>query len=151
MRAIIIGGGIGGLTTAIALRRKGIHADVYARSPELREIGAGISLWANAIKALRQLGLGDQLAAIGLPNGDGVLRRWDGRELSRTPVHEMERRFGSGVIVLHRAELLDLLGREAGTASIHLGFSCSGIEQDSDGVTARFEDGSAASGDLLIG
>jgi FAD-dependent urate hydroxylase len=55
MRAIIIGGGIGGLTAAVALRKKGIDAAVYEKSPELREVGAGISLWPNAVKALRKL------------------------------------------------------------------------------------------------
>src|SRR5690242_14290600 len=49
MQAIIVGGGIGGLTAAIALEKVGIEAHVYERAPELREVGAGISLWANAI------------------------------------------------------------------------------------------------------
>ena len=53
---LIVGAGIGGLTTAIALRRAGIDAIVLEQAPELREVGAGISLWPNAIKALRRLG-----------------------------------------------------------------------------------------------
>jgi len=61
MKAIIIGGGIGGLAAAIAMRRRGIDADEYERSPVLMEVGAGISLWPNAVKALEQLGLGEDL------------------------------------------------------------------------------------------
>jgi len=151
MRAIIIGGGIGGLTTAIALRRKGIEAEVFERSSEVREVGAGISLWANAIKALRQLGLGEALDSISLVNQEGAVRHWNGAFLSRTPLRELERLFGSGVIVLHRAELLDLLARNAGTSNIHPGHQCSSFHQDSDGVTATFSNGQTARGDILIG
>jgi len=75
MRALIIGGGIGGLTAAVALRRKGIEVEVYEKSPELREVGAGISLWANAVKGLRKLGLGDALDSISLMNHEGAMRR----------------------------------------------------------------------------
>jgi 2-polyprenyl-6-methoxyphenol hydroxylase-like FAD-dependent oxidoreductase len=63
--AIIIGAGIGGLTAAIALRRVGIEAHVFERTPELREAGAGISLWPNALLALRRLGVADAIEAAG--------------------------------------------------------------------------------------
>ena len=75
MRALIIGGGIGGLTAAAALRRNGIEAQVYEKNVELREVGAGISLWPNAVKALRKLGLGEVLDSIGLVNHEGAVRR----------------------------------------------------------------------------
>ena len=52
MKAIVIGSGIGGLTAAIALHKAGIEAHAYERAPALREVGAGISLWANALHAL---------------------------------------------------------------------------------------------------
>ena len=128
MRAIIIGAGIGGLTAAAALRRRGIEAEVYEKNSELREVGAGISLWSNAVKALRKLGLGEVLDSISLVNKEGCVRRWNGTFLSRTPAHDLERRFGGGVIVLHRAELLDMLARSVGAAQIHLGCACTGID-----------------------
>ena len=151
MRALIIGGGIGGLSAAIALRKKGIEAEVFERNSELREVGAGISLWANATKALKHLGLAEALGSISLVNQEGAVRSWDGTFLSRTPVRELERRFGGGVIVLHRAELLDLLAQAAGTANAHPGHLCTGIEQDSASVTATFANGAKARGDILIG
>src|SRR5258706_5994475 len=151
MRALIIGGGIGGLTAAVALRRKGIEVEVYEKSPELREVGAGISLWANAVKGLRKLGLGDALDSISLMNHEGAMRRSNGTFLSRTPAHELERRFGGGVIVLHRAELLEMLAKSVGAPNIHLGYECTGIDQDADGVTAKFANGETARGDILIG
>ena len=67
MRAIVVGGGIGGLTAAVALRRAGVEAAVFEKAGELREIGAGISLWANAMKALRKLGLYEAVLAVGKP------------------------------------------------------------------------------------
>src|ERR687889_494833 len=67
MRAMVVGGGIGGLTAAVALRRAGVEAVVFEKTGELREIGAGISLWANAMKALQKLGLYEAVLAIGKP------------------------------------------------------------------------------------
>lgn len=151
MRAIIIGGGIGGLSAAIALRRKGIDADVFERNAEPKEVGAGISLWPNATKALRKLGLGDALDSISLVNQEGAVRRWNGTFLSRTPLHELQHRFGGGVIVLHRAELLDMLARSVGAANIHAGHLCSSIFQDANGVTASFASGETVHGDFLVG
>jgi 2-polyprenyl-6-methoxyphenol hydroxylase-like FAD-dependent oxidoreductase len=63
-RALIIGGGIGGLASAIALRSIGIVAHVYEQAPELKEVGAGLSLWSNGSKALDLLGLTDQWRSI---------------------------------------------------------------------------------------
>jgi 2-polyprenyl-6-methoxyphenol hydroxylase-like FAD-dependent oxidoreductase len=94
VRAIIIGSGIGGLTGAIALRKRGIEAQVYEKSPVLREVGAGISLWPNAAKALRKLDLGNVVDSISVLSGDGAIRRSDGAIISRTLKRELERRFG---------------------------------------------------------
>src|SRR5271168_2690537 len=102
MRVAIIGGGIGGLAAAIALRNRGIEAHVYERRPALMEVGAGISLWPNAVKALRSLGLEEALRPISPEAGDFFLRRANGSVLSRTPWQELERRFSGGMMLLHR-------------------------------------------------
>jgi FAD-dependent urate hydroxylase len=65
LKVVIIGAGIGGLTTGIAMRQAGYQVEIYDRAHELRPAGAGISLWSNGVKVLNKLGLGEQLAAIG--------------------------------------------------------------------------------------
>jgi FAD-dependent urate hydroxylase len=74
LKAIIIGAGIGGLTTAIAMQQAGYTVEIYDKTRELRPAGAGISLWSNGVKVLNRLGLGEQLAAIG-----GIMNRMEYR------------------------------------------------------------------------
>ena len=85
VRAMIIGGGIGGLTAAIALRRVGIDAQVYERAPELREVGAGIGLMGNALSALDLLGLGAEIRSQSLVGVPGCLRNPKGEFLVTVP------------------------------------------------------------------
>ena len=66
-RVLIAGGGIAGLSAAAALRRVGIDAEVYEQAAELREVGAGVGLWSNALGSLDQLGAGDEIRAATLP------------------------------------------------------------------------------------
>jgi len=151
MKVAIIGGGIGGLTAAIALRKAGIEADVYERSPILRDVGAGISLWPNAVKALVQLGLRERLSAISRKSADFALRRWDGSVIASTPALELERRFGGGVLIFHRAALLEILALGLGQEFLHLGHACTAIEENAIGVRAAFDHGATAEADVLIG
>jgi 2-polyprenyl-6-methoxyphenol hydroxylase-like FAD-dependent oxidoreductase len=74
----IVGGGIGGVATAVALEQAGIHATVYERALELREVGAGVILWPNATRVLRELGVLDRVAARSAAS-DNFLVRWISR------------------------------------------------------------------------
>ncbi|WP_454356509.1 FAD-dependent monooxygenase [Streptomyces calvus] len=107
--ATVVGGGIGGLAAALALHRRGWHVEVLERAPEFTEIGAGISLWPNALHALKTLGLADTVRALGAVESGGGVRDRRGRRLSRTDNAELERRFGHPLVVLHRADLLRAL------------------------------------------
>src|SRR5215471_17294766 len=94
-RALVIGAGLGGLATAVALRRAGLDVDVYERNPSVREIGAGLSVWSNGLRAARALGVDTQVVKNGAPiewleNAD-----WGGRVLQRIPL----RRFGLHVAI----------------------------------------------------
>ncbi|MEV6758639.1 FAD-dependent monooxygenase [Streptomyces sp. NPDC051214] len=107
--ATIVGGGIGGLAAAVALHRRGWRVEVLERAPQFIEIGAGISLWPNALRALDVLGLADTVRALGAVEETGGVRDRRGRWLSRTDNAELARRFGRPLVVLHRADLLRAL------------------------------------------
>src|SRR5437867_4179522 len=106
MKTLIIGGGIGGVSTAIALRRVGIEVAVFEQADALREIGAGLSVWTNAVKALRKLGVGDAALAAGSTLERFEARSWRGAVLTETLFSEFERKFGAPNIIIHRADLL---------------------------------------------
>jgi 2-polyprenyl-6-methoxyphenol hydroxylase-like FAD-dependent oxidoreductase len=151
VNALVIGAGIGGLAAAIALRRQGIDAHVFERAPKLTEVGAGISLWANAVRALDVLGLGEMVRAASQPYEVAGLRAADGEVLVTLPADELERQFGVITIIMHRADLLALLQSATPAAGLSLGKTLTAFSQDANGVTATFHDGSNARGDVLIG
>jgi 2-polyprenyl-6-methoxyphenol hydroxylase-like FAD-dependent oxidoreductase len=151
MRTLIIGAGIGGLTAALALQQKGIDVEVYERSAVLTDVGAGISLWPNALKALYQLGLRPALDARSFVSLEGAVRGAEGTVLSLTTSEQFVLRLGLPVVVFHRAELLEVLVDAARAIPIHPGHECEDVTQDAGGVTARFANGTSVTGDVLIG
>jgi 2-polyprenyl-6-methoxyphenol hydroxylase-like FAD-dependent oxidoreductase len=144
MKALVIGGGVGGLAAGVALAKAGIEARVYERARAFQELGAGISIWANAIRALDQLGLADALRA-----RIRFLRYSD----VRTPVGAVisasvsEERLG----VMPRADLLSIFIGALNSKHLCLDRECVGFSQDATGVTAQFSDGTESRGDVLIG
>lgn len=150
-RAVVIGGGIGGLTAGSALSQAGWDVVVCERAPEIREVGAGITLWANAVKVLRKLGVGDALAAVSHPLQTSALRTWRGKLLARTDFVRMHERLGVPSVGVHRADLQAVLADALGRDRIRLGMECVGYTQDAAGATARFADGREERGDVLIG
>jgi 2-polyprenyl-6-methoxyphenol hydroxylase-like FAD-dependent oxidoreductase len=150
-RVAIIGCGIGGLTTAIALAQAGIEVAVYEQAPELGEVGAGVGMWANALRALHPLGMSDAVLALSAgPVSQGV-RLPEGRWLLRQPREAMEARWGAGFISVHRAELHTLLASAVDPATIHLGVRCTGFEQTGATVRVHFADGPPIETDVLVG
>jgi 2-polyprenyl-6-methoxyphenol hydroxylase-like FAD-dependent oxidoreductase len=128
-RAVVVGGGIGGLAAGAALARSGWQVVVCERAGSLEPVGAGISLWPNALRALDRLGGGDAVrarAAIGA--GTGV-RRPDGAWLGRSDVAVAVRaRFGDPLVVLARSELVDLLAALVPPGSLRLGAAAETVE-----------------------
>ncbi len=149
-KALIIGGGIGGLATAIALTQIGFTVEVFERVTLLREVGAGLSLWANAIKALDYLGLASAVRALALPEAAGGIRTPSGDLLMQTANTQLAAQFGELSVMVHRAELHDQL-RQAFGQEIHLGMECVAITEEGTGVRVRFRNGEEAFGDLVIG
>jgi 2-polyprenyl-6-methoxyphenol hydroxylase-like FAD-dependent oxidoreductase len=154
VRVVIIGSGIAGLTAAIALRKVGIDVVVYERAPELREVGAGISLWANALRALDYLGAGDAVRAVSLPLMRSELRANQGRRvLVSFAAKDFEQRVGFRPVVAmaHRAELVGALAGLLTRGSVYYGHECIGLEQHSDRVVAHFANGHTDEADCVVG
>jgi len=108
-RAVVIGGGIGGLTAAVALHQRGARVTVLERAPSLAPVGAAISLAPNSLRALDVIGLGATIRDLAAWQGDGGLRTPSGRWLSRTSAATAQERFGGPLVLLHRATLIDHL------------------------------------------
>jgi 2-polyprenyl-6-methoxyphenol hydroxylase-like FAD-dependent oxidoreductase len=147
----IVGGGIGGLTAAVALTRRGLAAEVYEQAPVLEEVGAGVGLWPNAMTALEPIGLSAKVARLAVTVTRQGLRRSDGTWLMCFPGDLMARRWGAGFVLVHRAELQQLLAAELDPSAIHLGARCTGVEDGNQAVTARFADGREVQADVLVG
>ncbi|MBA2946809.1 FAD-dependent monooxygenase [Streptomyces himalayensis] len=105
--AVVIGSGIGGLTAAVALYRRGWQVTVLERAASLEPVGAGIALAPNAQRALDVIGLGDEIRALAAWQGDGGMRTPDGRWVSRTSAEAARERFGGPIVLLHRATLVE--------------------------------------------
>lgn len=148
--ATIVGGGIGGLAAAIALHRRGWRVEVLERAPRFTEIGAGISLWPNALRALDVLGLADTVQALGATEAVGGVRDRRGRWLSRTDNAELARRFGHPLVVLHRADLLRALTEALPADSLRPGSEVSLVRDDDHGLVVEHP-GGASRPDLVIG
>jgi salicylate hydroxylase len=153
IKVLIAGGGIGGITALLALRQRGIAAELFEQAAAFGQVGAGLQVSGNATRILRTLGLGDALAKVAYYPDGRDYRAWDtGDRLYYTPLGERaEARFGAPYYTAHRADLLDVLlgGLEPG--SFRLGCRIERFDQDDDGVTLSLADGSTATGDILIG
>ena len=150
-RIVIIGGGIGGLTAAVALARKGLAAEVYEQAPELKEVGAGVGLWVNALWALETIGLAGAVAQLGERVDRQGVKCPDGSWLMCYPQELVEKRWGAGVAAVHRAELQRLLAAQLDPAAIHLGARCTGFQDTPQAVTVHFADSREVKADVLIG
>jgi salicylate hydroxylase len=151
-RILIVGGGIGGLAAALALERQRAEVILCEQTPRLSEIGAGIGLAPNAIKALRALGLEEKINAIAWASDYAVIRSWrDGRAISRTYQGDYREKFGAPSITAHRADLLGVLAGALSTTDVRLGLRCVGIETRARGAAARFADGSVIEADIVVG
>ncbi|WP_327589336.1 FAD-dependent monooxygenase [Nonomuraea sp. NBC_00507] len=127
-RAVVIGGGIGGLSSGIALRRNGWDVTVLERAPKIDPVGSGLAIAANALKALDTLALGDHLRKLSRIQGQVGIRRGNGPWLVRTTPDAAQARYGDSVVVTLRATLMEVLADALGADRLRLGISVSGVD-----------------------
>lgn len=154
-RVLIIGAGIGGLSAGLALQRRGFDVVIYERATQIREIGAGLIVTANARRALKDLGVDRALAAASSCNPVAYTCDYKTgaviREISNT---ETARRFGLPSLQVHRADLHGLLleaFRRNARENVYPAHEFVRLEQDQDGVRACFANGNSDTADVLIG
>ena len=152
--ALIAGAGIGGLTAALCLQRRGWRVRVVERAAELREVGAGIQLSPNAMRVMDALGLREALEADGAVRPEAItLKLGDsGKTLLRAPLSDT--RFGAPYFHVHRADLLKVLTSavEANDPkAIRLGSELNGFTQSEGEVSVELPDGTRIPGEILVG
>lgn len=150
-RVIVVGGGIGGLAAAIALRRAGLAVEVYERAPRIEEVGAGLTVQPNAVLALRALGLDTAVVEAGRTVAGARVLRADGRVLSDVDTAAAYRETGAPAAGIHRGTLQRLLLQALGDDPPRCGRTAVSFEEDAGSVTVHFAEGGSATGVLLVG
>ncbi|NEO25690.1 MAG: FAD-dependent urate hydroxylase HpxO [Kamptonema sp. SIO4C4] len=152
LKVIIVGAGMGGLTTALAMQQAGYEVEIYDRVRALQPAGAGISLWSNGVKVLNRLGLGEDIARIGGPMEQ--MAYYDGKTgnlLTGFSLSPLIERVGQAPYPVARTDLQQMLLDAVGAEQVQLNKQCVAVEQTPDQATAIFADGTRATGDLVVG
>lgn len=151
LKAIVIGAGMAGLAAGIALRQAGYEVEIYEKTSKLRPAGAGISLWSNGIKVLNKLGLGKEVAAIGGQMNRMEYRNQQGEVLNDINLIPLMEQVGQRPYPVSRTDLQQMMLTAFRESDVRMGMRCVEVKQDADSATAIFEDGSTATGDVVIG
>ncbi|MEB6624220.1 FAD-dependent urate hydroxylase HpxO [Acinetobacter pittii] len=152
MNVVIIGAGMGGLTTGIALKKFGHQVHIFEQTEKILPVGAAISLWSNGVKCLNYLGLTDKIAKLGgqmddLAYVDGLT----GDVMTQFSLLPLIEEVGQRPYPVARADLQNMLMDEFGRDQIYLGKKMVSLEDKADYVEVHFADGSSTQADLLIG
>ncbi|MEM6838078.1 MAG: FAD-dependent urate hydroxylase HpxO [Cyanobacteria bacterium P01_C01_bin.120] len=151
LKAVVIGAGMAGLAIGISLRQAGYEVEIYEKTSKIRPAGAGISLWSNGIKVLNRLGLGKEVAAIGGQMNRMEYRTHQDELLNHIDLIPLINEVGQRPYPVSRTDLQEIMLAAFGSEQVHLNMRCVGVKQDEHSATAIFEDGSMATGDVVIG
>lgn len=152
MEIAIIGAGMGGLTTGIALKKFGHRVTIYEQAEQILPVGAAISLWSNGVKCLNYLGLTEQVAKLGGQMNDlAYIDGLNGEVMTQFSLAPLIEEVGQRPYPVSRAELQNMLMDAFGRQDIQLGKRMVSIEDKGQHVEIGFQDGSTVSAALLIG
>lgn len=147
--AAIVGGGIAGLTAALALSRRGIDVKVFEKAKVLAEVGAGILVYPNALRQLERLGLRESMAEVGAAVTGGSYIRMDGTIVG--PIQATDSSGWNGIYGMHRADLLQTLAEALPPQSIHTDHHCIGFTHSGSAARLTFANGAVADADVVVG
>ncbi len=155
LKVAVVGGGIGGLVLALALRERGMSSEIYEQADELREVGAAVALSGNGTRELRRLRVGEQVEAVSVIPSALVIRRWDtGEIIADHPIGRdgtYEARFGAPFYGVHRVAFLRALAERLGGEGLNLARRCVGVEERRAGIELHFAGGESADADVVVG
>ncbi|NOJ43604.1 FAD-dependent monooxygenase [Bradyrhizobium australiense] len=152
LEVAIAGGGIGGLTAALALQARGLNVAVFEQAPAFREIGSGIALGANAVRLLNRIGLENCLKTIGSANNGLMLLSHHGVPVTTSSRATTPPPAGNaGGYTVHRAEFVSLLIDAQPEGTLHFGHRCVRAEETSDRVRLTFASGATIEADIFVG
>src|SRR5689334_2189803 len=147
---LVIGAGISGLATAVALQRHGHEVTVIEERTDTSS-GAGISIWPNALAALDELGVGDAVRAAGGRVTAGALRWRDGSWLRHPAPQRMIKSLGEPLVVIRRSALTELLAGALADGTVQTGLSAEELVTTADGVRVTLSDSTARTASAVIG
>jgi 2-polyprenyl-6-methoxyphenol hydroxylase-like FAD-dependent oxidoreductase len=147
-KVVIVGGGVGGLTSALALRKAGVEVEVHEKYDHLATRATGFTLWSYAIKHLMDLGLDDP-TRIGSPIEFTEIHNQRGDLIEEMPVGDVSRKLGAPSCDVRRGELQKVAIELLGDGVVRMGSEC--VDVDPGTATVVLADGSSTSGDLVLG
>lgn len=151
MKITIIGAGIGGLTLAIALQKKGIEVEIFEATSAFGKVGAGIVLAINAMQVYQRLGLAQQLKANGNCLEKMAITSADLKIMAGNELAYFEEKYALNNVAIHRATLHEILLSELPNVPLHLNKKLKNLEEHVEGIHLEFLDGTTHTADLVIG
>lgn len=149
--ALVAGAGIGGLATAIALRDSGVDVTLIEQAADLKEVGAALSLWPNALEACRRLRVLDAVLERCDEEIRGGIKNREGRWIAKTEHNVANRYLGGGSVLIRRRDLLRILREAAPEIPIHFATRCVGAGQSGSSAWVELDNGSELRADAVIG
>jgi len=150
-RFAIVGAGIGGLSLAIAMQRKGFDVTVYENAPSIKPLGAGLALAANAVKAFNEIGISEDVLKAGSILKKVKIKDQHGQILAETDSEKISEKYKTvNNFTIHRADLHEVLLRHFSKASLQLNKGCVDFIQNPTSVKLIFQDGTSSEADYVI-